>query len=141
MNGGRNGYNSILGSDYNLATDSLAIHAVAIDQDLVNGFYNSSVISMFRGPDLDLLWSKYYIDFFVFTSSLSFSDDGKYLGVVARSTNTPNSLFMLILDPEDGSILASGLSPTLYFGEFDKPNFFLTSSTPPEIILQGTIAL
>jgi hypothetical protein len=126
-----------------MATDRLAIHSLSTsnDNDLLNGYYNSSVISMYRGPDLDLLWSKHYLDFFVFSSQLIFSENGKYLGVVARGTFTPNSLFMLLLDPEDGSILASGLSPTLYFGEFDRPNFFITDSNPPEMILQGSMAL
>jgi hypothetical protein len=48
---------------------------------------------------------------------------------------------MLLLDPEDGSIIASGLSPKFYFGSLEKPNFFMTDSSPPEIILQGSMAI
>ena len=47
---------------------------------------------------------------------------------------------MLLLDPQDGSIIASGLSPTFYNGLFSKPNFFMTDSSPPEILLQGSMA-
>jgi hypothetical protein len=94
---------------------------------------------MYRGPDLDLLWSKHYLDFFVYGPSLRFSEDVKYLGVVAIGNSSPRSLFMLLLDPEDGSIIASGLSRTMYYGDLDKPNFFMTDSSPPEIILQGSM--
>jgi hypothetical protein len=47
---------------------------------------------------------------------------------------------MLLLDPEDGSIMASGISYAYYFPETEKPNFFVTDSSPPVIILQGSMA-
>ena len=82
--GGRNVDYSFIDSAYNQATESLAVHSLPwyIDEDQ-DGYRDSSLITMLRGPDLDLLWSKHFLDFFVFISHLTFSEDGKYLGVVA----------------------------------------------------------